>query len=285
MAFRPHVFHPLATDQGLFIVNRLDSNTGRGGSFGLAHQLYAQGAFDPGEIALATRLVALRQQLHTQAIVALDCGANVGVHAISWAREIFPDGQVVAIEAQERVFYALAGNLLLNNVHNARAIWAAVGEAPGRLTVPVPDYLKRGSFGSFSLQAGKSFDVGAALDESSATMTVSVVRIDDLGLPRADFVKLDVEGMEIQALRGAQATIEAWKPVLLVEHIKSDRGELTGFLEQHGYRVFVQPMNLLCVHAEDPVLSRLRVEQKAPAARRDRRSPGDTPRSGGGATA
>ena len=66
----------------------------------------------------------------------LDCGANIGVHAVNWARHIFPEGQVLAIEAQERIFYALAGNLLLNNVHNARAIWAAVGEAPNPPSTP-----------------------------------------------------------------------------------------------------------------------------------------------------
>lgn len=187
---------------------------------------------------------------------------------MNWARRLYPDGQVLAVEAQERVFYALAGNLLLNNVHNARAIWAAVGEAPGELTVPVPDYLRAGSFGSFSLQAGKSFDVGAAFDQSAASLTVRVVRIDDLGLSRVDFVKMDVEGMEIEALRGARATIEAWKPIFLVEHIKSDRRELAGFFDERGYRVFTQPMNLLCVHRDDPVLAHLKVnERREPASR------------------
>lgn len=65
--------------------------------------------------------------------------------------------------------------------------------------------------------------------------------------------------MEIQTLRGAQATIEAWKPIFLVEHIKSDRKELADFFDQRGYTVIVQPLNLLCVHRDDPVLSRLKV--------------------------
>ena len=42
-------------------------------------------------------------------------------------------GIVIAIEAQERIYYALAGNLALNNCFNARAIHAAVSTAPGRI--------------------------------------------------------------------------------------------------------------------------------------------------------
>lgn len=261
MSLRPHVYLPLTTDQGLFIVNRLDVNrVGDGHPFGVAHQFFAQGAFDPAEVELAVSLIRMRRQLHAKSVFAVDCGANVGVHTVSWAREIYPEGQVLAIEAQERVFYALAGNLLINNVHNARAIWAAVGDQVGELSFTAPDYLKSGSFGSFSLQQGKSFDVGEAFAQAKTRSTVKLVRIDDLGLPRADFIKIDVEGMEIQALRGAQATIATWKPIMLVEHIKSDRSELTAFFEQRGYRVFVQSMNLLCVHEQDPVLAHLKVQ-------------------------
>jgi FkbM family methyltransferase len=64
-------------------------------------------------------------------VVALDCGANIGVHSVEWARLMKDWGSVIAVEAQERVFYALAGNLTLQNCFNARAIWAAVSDTPG----------------------------------------------------------------------------------------------------------------------------------------------------------
>jgi FkbM family methyltransferase len=50
-------------------------------------------------------------------------------------------GQVIAIEAQERVYYALAGNIAINNCFNARAMLAAVGNQSGVLRIPRPDYL------------------------------------------------------------------------------------------------------------------------------------------------
>lgn len=49
MIARPHVFVPLTTEQGCFIVNRLDSNQhASGAAFGVAHQLFERGSFDPG---------------------------------------------------------------------------------------------------------------------------------------------------------------------------------------------------------------------------------------------
>jgi hypothetical protein len=54
-------------------------------------------------------------------------------------------GMVLAVEAQERVFYALAGNIALQNCFNARALWAALGDAPGELSIPEPDYTKQAS--------------------------------------------------------------------------------------------------------------------------------------------
>ena len=45
-------------------------------------------------------------------------------------------GSIEAFEPQERIYYALAGNIAINNLFNARAIFAAVGETDGWITVP-----------------------------------------------------------------------------------------------------------------------------------------------------
>ncbi len=76
--------------------------------------------------------------------------------------------------------------------------------------------------------------------------------IDDLLLDRLDFIKIDIEGMEMDALLGAESSIAAFKPQLLIEKIKSDEGEIRAFVERHGYIVFEAGINLLAVHADDP---------------------------------
>ena len=61
-------------------------------------------------------------------------------------------GQVLAFEAQERIYYALAGNIAINNCFNARALHAAVTSEAGRMKIPAPDYLAPASFGSLELR-------------------------------------------------------------------------------------------------------------------------------------
>jgi FkbM family methyltransferase len=83
--------------------------------------------------------------------MAIDCGANIGVHTVEWARFMHGWGEVLAFEAQERIYYALAGNISINNCFNVRAFWAAVGHQNGSIQVPKPDYLIPASYGSLEL--------------------------------------------------------------------------------------------------------------------------------------
>ncbi len=71
--------------------------------------------------------------------------------------------------------------------------------------------------------------IGQAVDYSAENMVdVRKLKLDELNFPRVDFIKLDVEGMELEALEGARQLIETSHPILLVESIKSDKGQLAG---------------------------------------------------------
>ena len=85
-------------------------------------------------------------------MVAIDCGANIGVHTVEWATAMTGWGSVVAIEAQERIYYALAGNIAINNCFNAIALHAAVSSETGIMQIPNPDYFTPSSFGSLELR-------------------------------------------------------------------------------------------------------------------------------------
>ena len=65
------------------------------------------------------------------------------------------------------------------------------------------------------------------------------------GLTRVDVIKMDIEGAEMAALRGAVETLRQFKPVLLIElsdrslqHQDTSSREVLGWLEQQGYRMF-----------------------------------------------
>jgi FkbM family methyltransferase len=250
---RPAAFVLTSTNHGAMLVNRHDYHRlADGGGYGVGHQLLETSAFDPAEVNVVLQLLEMRRGHFGDGILALDCGANIGVHTIEWAQAMHGWGEVVAFEAQERVFYALAGNITLNNCFNARAIWAAVGREAGVIAVPAPDYFTPSSFGSLEIRQTETTEfIGQEIDYAAARPT-RMMAIDDLGLSRVDFIKIDIEGMEMDALHGARATIAACKPQMLIEKIKTDEAALRAFLGEHGYVVFEAGMNLLAVHETDP---------------------------------
>jgi len=248
------------TDQGTLIVNRFDYkmvDDTRG--FGVGHMLLNAASYDASEVATAIQLLTLRRQYFGDGVVALDCGANIGVFTVEWAKAMTGWGQVLAIEAQERIFYALAGNVAINNCFNASVVHAAVGEAVGMMRIPVPDYRRPGTFGSLELQGSPDAEsIGQPIDYSEERgAAVRVLTIDSLNLPRLDLLKIDVERMEMQVLSGARQTIARHHPVLIVERLKAPVAELDALLESYGYRRFPMGLDIVAVHESDGTLSHI----------------------------
>src|SRR5499427_2647526 len=161
-----------SSNHGTMIVNRNDYrmvDAERG--FGVGFQILQTGSFDPNEVKLVLDLLALRRQHHGDGVVAIDCGANIGVHTIEWAKAMTGWGSVLSIEAQERIYYALAGNIAINNCFNAIAVNAVITDKPGVFMVPQPNYLVPASFGSLELRKSDNTEfIGQAIDYSEVNM-------------------------------------------------------------------------------------------------------------------
>src|SRR3954463_2817654 len=155
-----------ASNHGTMIVNRFDYRmVGADSGIGVGHQVLEAAAYDPVEIELALQLIETRHRFHGDGVIAIDCGANIGVHTIEWASAMTGWGSVIAIEAQERIYYALAGNIAINNCFNALAVHAAVSSEAGTLQIPNPDYFTPSSFGSLELQPRPSNEfIGQPID-------------------------------------------------------------------------------------------------------------------------
>ncbi len=260
---RPIAFVLASSNHGTLIVNRHDYrmvNPKQG--FGVGFQILNSSSFDPEEVSFVLALLQKRRRYFGDGVVALDCGANIGVHTIEWARLLHGWGSVLAFEPQERIFYALAGNIAINNCLNATATLAAIGAANDRIRIPAPNYLIPSSFGSLELRAGAHNEfIGQPLDYSGAdTVTVQQITLDSLALPRVDFIKLDIEGMELEALSGAAETIDRCRPQMLIETIKSDKEKLLPLLEQKGYLVYPAGINILAIHRADPTCGDLSMQ-------------------------
>jgi len=90
-------------------------------------------------------------------------------------------------------------------------------------------------------------------------VAIHKISIDALSLPRVDLLKLDIGGMESEALQGALQTIKRCRPIFLVESIKTGAERLRIFLDEHGYKVVNAGINILAIHRSDPVVSELQV--------------------------
>jgi FkbM family methyltransferase len=171
-------------------------------------------------------------ELHAQfALIApgdtvLDVGGNIGVNTVPLAMRVGAAGRVIAFEPQRIVHQMLCANLALNGLANVVALWAAAGAAPGSIRVPPVDYEAVDNFGGVQL--------GGERGEAVALQTV-----DGLALERCRLIKIDVEGMELEVLEGAAATIARLQPRLYLEN---NRRELSGALLGHllglGYRLY-----------------------------------------------
>ncbi len=246
-AGRKLAFVLASSNHGTMIVNRFDYrmvDSQRG--YGVGFQILETAAFDPMEVKLALELLGFRRRHYT----------------IEWANTMTGWGSVLAIEAQERIYYALAGNIAINNCFNAVAVHGAVSSESGVLQIPNPNYFVPSSFGSLELRQrnGNEF-IGQPIDYEN-TVNVRKLMLDEYNLPRVDFIKLDIEGMELEALQGASRTIDASRPIMLIEKIKADAGQLRRWLEARGYEVIEAGINILAVHTSDKTLADIKPERQ-----------------------
>ncbi|WP_250525390.1 FkbM family methyltransferase [Caballeronia sp. GAWG2-1] len=261
---RPIAFILAASNHGTLIVNRNDfnavQNTVSNYTYGVGHQILSKSSFDPQEVQFVLSLLALRRRYFGDGVFAIDGGANIGVHSVEWARHMNGWGRVLSFEAQEIIYYALAGNLALNNCLNARARLAALGESVGEIGIPQPDYFSSASFGSLEIRPREHTEfIGQAISyDAAASTTVPMISIDSLKLERVDLLKIDVEGMEMDVLRGARETLLRCKPALLVEWIKGSENDIRDYLRGVGYETFysVEP-NVLAIAKGDPLHAHL----------------------------
>jgi FkbM family methyltransferase len=145
-------------------------------------------------------------------MVALDVGANVGAYSTLLGRWVGSTGAVFAFEPAPRVFDGLVRHIEINDL---AAIVTPVAAAVGASSTTAPFLLAE--------SAGESRLAGAS-ETSQRVISVPVTTIDEFCARERlapDFIKIDVEGAELSALRGARETIRA------------RRGHLALFVEMH----------------------------------------------------
>lgn len=156
--------------------------------------------------------------------VVVEVGSNIGMHAVPLSK-ICSAGRVFCFEPQRTIFQMLCANLALNNRTNVNARNMAVGAKAGRIMVQTTDYETPFNYGSFSLKSG--FSTEAAFGGQLSEEEIEVIALDKdralAGLERLDLLKIDVEGMEVDVLKGAKALIANHLPDVFTEVQSADQ--------------------------------------------------------------
>ncbi len=175
----------------------------------------------------------LLHQLVRPGDTVIDAGANVGCHTLALARFVGSEGRVIAIEAQPAMFDLLATNVTLNGATWARCVFALADQASGATSFALDLAAPEGNYGAVSFADGqRRHAVGACLP-------VAILALDDLGLERCALLKIDVEGMELDVLRGAERLLLECAPHLYFEQATDrNRAQIFALLRGLGYQLY-----------------------------------------------
>lgn len=245
-----------ATREGPMIVSRLDYTPNQKGGWGVGSEYLTTGEYDRIDVDFLLQVLTARHELYGDGLVVIDGGANIGAYTVPLAKHIEQwDGAVIAYEPQERVYYALCGNIALNNLFNVQAMQSALAANGQWVAVPQLDFRMPANYGMITLNpALDAYEkhLGQAIDRDN-TLSVPVTIIDKLNLERLDLLKLDIEGMELDALAGAKETIERCRPVIMVEKIMISEARFAEFLGPEWREVWTSAMMTVFMHKDERI--------------------------------
>ncbi len=166
----------------------------------------------------------------------LDVGGNVGTHTIALARHVGDQGFVVAIEAQTEIHHILTTNIVINQLQDrAMALNALAGSKPGTSNYCASTDKIVSNFGAESFAT----DRGDVQSDRAVVTTLPIITLDELKIQRCDLIKIDVEGMELEVLKGALNILDTFNPILYFEQ-NDDRNfaAIYEILKSRSYRLY-----------------------------------------------
>lgn len=178
--------------------------------------------------------------------IILDIGANYGQMAIEFSK-IANNTTVFAFEAQQLVFAVLEKNIAINNIKNIIPFYNAVYDVNDREFIfPIPDLVRFPSYGSYGL------DLNAKSGSPIKSITIDSLKFDR----SISFMKIDIQGSDLAAMRGAINTIAEHKMPIIFEYeeqfqqdFNTSFQDYVDFVDKIGYKFSktIQDINYLIV--------------------------------------
>jgi FkbM family methyltransferase len=158
----------------------------------------------------------------------VDIGANTGPVTLLLAKLTGPTGKVLSIEPGPPYYKRLQTNLELNPQLKevVETLNIGVSDSDGTLLWAVdPEHTWNAGFLNVT-------------EGTSVPVTTLDTCVQQTGWSKLDFVKIDVEGMELEVLKGSQETLKKFRPIVLFETMEL-------FRESRGFDIFLEMENLL----------------------------------------
>ncbi|HEY9295152.1 MAG TPA: FkbM family methyltransferase, partial [Phormidium sp.] len=172
----------------------------------------------------------------------VDCGSNIGL-SIIYFKKIFPHSKILAFEPDRKVFQVLNSNIASFDFTNIKVINKAVWHSETTL-----EFMSEGADGGRVVETdGQNF----------SKYSVETVRLRDYLQGAVDFLKIDIEGAEIEVLQDCKDLLHNVSNLFIEYHSFVDRPQaihlLTSILFEAGFRVHIHP-SIISPH---PFVSRI----------------------------
>lgn len=180
--------------------------------------------------------------------IAVDIGANIGYHTLSMAKIVGNYGKVYAFEPQRILFQELCCNVILNRLDNVYAYNAGISSEISYSYLPIIDYYsKEISLGCISLNN----------NDNKNTEKVELFPLEYFNIKKINFVKIDVEGYELNVLNGMNNILINDNPTLFIEINSQDYHDTLNFLKNMNYNIYRVVVagwdhDYLCIHENNP---------------------------------
>jgi FkbM family methyltransferase len=197
--------------------------------------------------------LALKLLINEPSGMVLDIGANLGTFCVPLARKI-PKLKFHAFEPQRIVNYQLCANIIINSLDNVYTYEFALSNEDANVELAMPDYAKETNIGAFSIDAEvrkNEYECATV----NTTDKIQLIPLDMMLFDNIKLIKIDVEGHELEVLKGGIETIKAnnyppiifeawtWKP-----WYQEKRNSLLDYLKGHGYEIQQLGENNLAKH-------------------------------------
>jgi len=197
--------------------------------------------------------LALKLLINEPCGTVLDIGANLGTFCIPLAKKV-PKHIYHVFEPQRIVYYQLCANTFINGLDNVHCYNFGLSDKEARLVLSMPDYVNEGNIGAFSMDKEVRENEYECKTEGVQEPLV-VFTLDSGAHQNVRLIKIDVEGHELEVIKGASKTIKennyppiifeawTWKP-----WFEPKRKKLFSFLEKLGYEIQQLGQNNLAQH-------------------------------------